>query len=609
MRCRRRSALRSSGSRCATTSSTRPPPPARTRDGASARARACRRAAGRGEARRRRKSQRAAPRVHGPAPRDGAPPDARDRGVGDALAASHAEAVSRHYSTALATASRAQLGYDDVAAKASRHRARRARAPRPPSNAPPPRRRRSSGPLSRRRAARRRSRRGAASTKIIYFSRPALSSPLPAVVPPPSAAAASPTPTPLRAAGCGRVVAAAAAAAAAASGVDALAISACVAIGVEKLLEDDGGGDGVDAVRRGGRAPARLEGAEALVPQKDWQRRGGRREDAHPRVTVACSPSPPVLFSGMPSTICAAPSPAAARATSRAVSAAGGRVALARDDAAAEAQSGEREAGPSQPSRRPACACRRRPPLFSAKEEDGQQPDHGRWGCVSSRRQAFQIALTVGCCRTVGRCCSLANVHGRGNRVPARLQQPLRRHHRSRRAGGSRRSARPATLRRDRCGSLASLAADARPVPQFAEHVRRHRGVSPSRRPRPAWQPASRRRDARRAGRGAAARRARHAAQPIQPALFGLQPAFTRDQGSGPAFAYQLRLGWRTRVLRALPELCRLDGLIVDDEERQLSSHHGLDEAMALGDRLAIRRRGGGGALAALVRRRQRRRG
>ena len=44
----------------------------------------------------------------------------------------------------------------------------------------------------------------------------------------------------------------------------------------------------------------------------------------------------------------------------------------------------------------------------------------------------------------------------------------------------------------------------------------------------------------------------------------GSNPPSPVDQGSGPAFAYQLRLGWRTRVLRALPELRRLDGLIVD---------------------------------------------
>ena len=48
----------------------------------------------------------------------------------------------------------------------------------------------------------------------------------------------------------------------------------------------------------------------------------------------------------------------------------------------------------------------------------------------------------------------------------------------------------------------------------------------------------------------------------------GSNPPSPVDQGSGPAFAYQLRLGWRTRVLRALPELRRLDGLIVDGEER-----------------------------------------
>ena len=41
----------------------------------------------------------------------------------------------------------------------------------------------------------------------------------------------------------------------------------------------------------------------------------------------------------------------------------------------------------------------------------------------------------------------------------------------------------------------------------------------------------------------------------------GSNPPSPVDQGSGPAFAYQLRLGWRTRVLRALPELRRLDGL------------------------------------------------
>ena len=63
----------------------------------------------------------------------------------------------------------------------------------------------------------------------------------------------------------------------------------------------------------------------------------------------------------------------------------------------------------------------------------------------------------------------------------------------------------------------------------------------------------------------------------------GSNPPSPVEHGSGPAFAYQQRLGWRTRVLRALPELRCLDGLAVDDEERQLSSHRGLDDALALG--------------------------